>query len=37
MDESFFPILWTEAGYRTAFLNDYMRCGSAAAAARAAE
>lgn len=23
MDESFFPILWTKAGYRTPFLNDY--------------
>ena len=37
MDESFFPILWTQAGDRTAFLDDYMRRGSAAAAARAAE
>ena len=29
MDESFFPILWTADGYRTAFLDDYMRQGSA--------
>jgi len=32
MDESFFPVLWTEAGYRTEFLDRYMRCGSAASA-----
>ncbi|QYO64768.1 phytanoyl-CoA dioxygenase family protein [Leptolyngbya sp. 7M] len=25
MDESFFPILWTQDGYRTPFLNDYCR------------
>lgn len=37
MDESFFPILWTDAGYRTAFLDDYMRQGSAAEVSRAAE
>jgi len=37
MDQSFFPIVWTQAGDRTAFLDDYMRRGSAAAAARAAE
>ena len=37
MDESFFPILWTRAGERTAFLDDYMQRGSAAAANRAAE
>jgi ectoine hydroxylase-related dioxygenase (phytanoyl-CoA dioxygenase family) len=36
MDESFFPILWRQDGYRTAFLDDYMRRGSAAEA-RAAE
>jgi hypothetical protein len=29
MDESFFPILWTRDGYRTAWLDDYMRGGSA--------
>jgi hypothetical protein len=23
MDESFFPILWTETGYRTSFLSSY--------------
>jgi len=32
MDESFFPILWRQDGYRTAFLDDYMRRGSAARA-----
>jgi ectoine hydroxylase-related dioxygenase (phytanoyl-CoA dioxygenase family) len=37
MDESFFPILWTAAGGRTAFLDDYMRRGSASAMAKAAE
>ena len=36
MDESFFPILWRQDGYRTAFLDDYMRRGSAADA-KAAE
>lgn len=25
MNESFFPILWTEDGYRTPFLADYCR------------
>jgi ectoine hydroxylase-related dioxygenase (phytanoyl-CoA dioxygenase family) len=30
MDEGFFPVLWREDGYRTAFLDDYMRQGSAA-------
>jgi hypothetical protein len=37
MDESFFPILWTRDGQRTAFLDDYMRRGSAAETAKAAE
>ncbi|MGH6960981.1 MAG: phytanoyl-CoA dioxygenase family protein, partial [Dongiaceae bacterium] len=37
MDESFFPVLWRADGYRTAFLDDYMRQGSAAEAAKAAE
>jgi hypothetical protein len=37
MDESFFPVLWTREGYRTGFLDDYMRRGSAADMARAAE
>lgn len=23
MDESFFPVLWTEDGYRSAFLDNY--------------
>jgi hypothetical protein len=23
MDETFFPILWTQAGYRSPFLADY--------------
>jgi ectoine hydroxylase-related dioxygenase (phytanoyl-CoA dioxygenase family) len=30
MDESFFPILWRQDGYRTPFLDDYMKRGSAA-------
>jgi ectoine hydroxylase-related dioxygenase (phytanoyl-CoA dioxygenase family) len=30
MDESFFPILWRQDGYRSAFLDEYMRQGSAA-------
>jgi ectoine hydroxylase-related dioxygenase (phytanoyl-CoA dioxygenase family) len=30
MDEGFFPVLWRADGYRTAFLDDYMRQGSAA-------
>jgi hypothetical protein len=30
MDESYFPILWRQDGYRTAFLDDYVRRGSAA-------
>jgi ectoine hydroxylase-related dioxygenase (phytanoyl-CoA dioxygenase family) len=37
MDESFFPILWTTDGYRTAFLDDYMRRGSAGDLPKAAE
>jgi ectoine hydroxylase-related dioxygenase (phytanoyl-CoA dioxygenase family) len=37
MDESFFPILWTQEGDRTAFLDDYMRRGSAAGMVKAAE
>jgi hypothetical protein len=37
MDESFFPILWTQDGRRTAFLDDYMRRGSAAEMAAAAQ
>jgi 2-oxoglutarate-dependent dioxygenase len=32
MDESFFPILWREDGYRTPFLEDYLIGASAAAA-----
>jgi hypothetical protein len=32
MDEGFFPILWTQAGHRSTFLDDYLRRGSAAAA-----
>ncbi len=32
MDESFFPVLWTAAGYRTTFLDGYMARGSAAGA-----
>jgi hypothetical protein len=32
MDENYFPILWTENGYRTAFLDDYMQQGLALAA-----
>jgi len=32
MDENYFPILWTEDGYRTAFLDDYMQQGFARAA-----
>ena len=31
MDENYFPILWTEDGYRTAFLDDYMRPGATVA------
>ncbi|MCY3669954.1 MAG: phytanoyl-CoA dioxygenase family protein, partial [Alphaproteobacteria bacterium] len=27
MDESFFPVLWTENGYRSAFLDDYLGAG----------
>ena len=37
MDESFFPILWTADGRRTAFLDDYMRQGSAGDLPKAAE
>jgi ectoine hydroxylase-related dioxygenase (phytanoyl-CoA dioxygenase family) len=33
MDEGFFPILWTQAGHRSTFLDDYLRRGSAAQAA----
>ena len=36
MDESYFPILWRQDGYRTAFLDEYVRRGSAADA-KAAE
>ena len=32
MDESYFPVLWREDGYRTAWLDDYMRSGRSAAA-----
>lgn len=28
MDESFFPVLWREDGYRTPFLDEYMSRGS---------
>jgi len=28
MDESFFPVLWREDGYRTGWLDDYCRGGS---------
>lgn len=31
MDESFFPILWREDGYRTPWLDDYIERGSAKA------
>ena len=24
MDESFFPVLWTEDGYRSAFIDGYL-------------
>ncbi len=27
MDESFFPVLWREDGYRTAWLDDYCATG----------
>jgi len=30
MDESFFPILWRQDGYRTPFLDEYVKKGSAA-------
>jgi 2-oxoglutarate-dependent dioxygenase len=30
MEESFFPILWRQDGYRTPFLDDYVKRGSAA-------
>ena len=36
MDESYFPILWRQDGYRTDFLDEYVRKGSAADA-KAAE
>lgn len=32
MDESYFPVLWQEDGYRTEWLDEYMRQGRAAAA-----
>jgi hypothetical protein len=31
MDESFFPILWRQDGYRTPFIDDYVKKGSGAA------
>jgi ectoine hydroxylase-related dioxygenase (phytanoyl-CoA dioxygenase family) len=31
MDESFFPVLWTEDGYRSAFLDGYLGAGPDAA------
>jgi len=31
MDESYFPVLWRNDGYRTPWLDDYMRNGRAAA------
>ncbi len=34
MDESFFPVLWREDGYRTPWLDDYLHQGSAATAAQ---
>jgi len=37
MDESFFPILWSADGNRTAFLDGYMRRGSAGDLPKAAE
>ncbi len=35
MDENYFPILWTESGERTGFLDDYMRQGLALAGSAA--
>ena len=32
MEESFFPILWREDGYRSPFLAEYLKRGSAARA-----
>ena len=29
MDESFFPVLWTENGYRSAWLDGYLDAASA--------
>ena len=29
MDESFFPVLWTEDGYRSAFLDEYFGAANA--------
>jgi hypothetical protein len=29
MDESFFPVLWREDGYRTPWLDSYITGGSA--------
>jgi ectoine hydroxylase-related dioxygenase (phytanoyl-CoA dioxygenase family) len=37
MDEGFFPVLWRADGHRTAFLDEYMRQGSAREAVKAAE
>jgi ectoine hydroxylase-related dioxygenase (phytanoyl-CoA dioxygenase family) len=31
MDESYFPVLWRDDGYRTAWLDDYIKRGRAAA------
>lgn len=36
MDENFFPILWTQAGYRTPFLADYCEDGLLSRAVSAA-
>ena len=30
MDESFFPVLWTEDGYRSAWLDEYLGAAPAA-------
>ena len=32
MDESYFPVLWQHDGYRTPWLDDYVRSGRSAAA-----
>jgi len=34
MDESFFPILWRQDGYRTPWLDSYMAGGAATKAAQ---